>query len=60
MTTPKDIGQTIRANYLQPAFLICAGVLAITASAMSVTIKLIGYIPEERAATAKKAPFSDG
>jgi hypothetical protein len=48
MTTPKDIRQTIRANYLQPAFLICAGVLAITASAMSVAIKLSGiYLKKE-------------
>ncbi len=48
MTTPKDIGQTIKVNYLQPAFLICAGVLAITASAMSATIKLMGiYLEKE-------------
>ncbi|MCJ7729860.1 MAG: hypothetical protein MUO27_08310 [Sedimentisphaerales bacterium] len=45
---PKDIRQTIRANYLQPAFLICAGVLTITASAMSVTVKLAGiYLKKE-------------
>jgi hypothetical protein len=47
-TTPKDIRETIRANYLQPAFLICAGVLGITVIAMSVAVKLSGiYLKKE-------------
>jgi hypothetical protein len=48
MTTPKDRRRTIRANYLQPAFLICASMLVITASAMSVVVKLAGiYLKKE-------------
>jgi hypothetical protein len=48
MTEKKDIGQIIKTNYLQPAFLICAGMLLITASAMSITIKRLGlYLSKE-------------
>lgn len=48
MATTKNIGQTIRANYLQPAFLICAGVLALSAGAMSAAVKLSGiYMKKE-------------
>jgi hypothetical protein len=48
MTKAKDIRETIRASYLQPAFLICAGVLAIAASTMSAAIKLSGiYLRKE-------------
>jgi len=46
--TAKDIRHTIRANYLQPAFLICVGVLTITASAMAVAVKMAGiYLKKE-------------
>jgi hypothetical protein len=44
MTEAKGIKQVIKANYLQPAFLICVVVLTITAIAMSVTIKLSGIL----------------
>jgi hypothetical protein len=38
----------IKANYLRPAFLICAGVLAIAAAAMSIAVKLSGvYLTKE-------------
>lgn len=48
MTTRKDIRQIIKANYFQPAFLICVGVLAISAGSMSVAIKLSGiYLKKE-------------
>ena len=48
MTAAKDIKLIIKANYLQPAFLICAGVLLITASTMSITIKRLGiYLNKE-------------
>jgi hypothetical protein len=44
----QDIGQTIKANYLQPAFLICVSVLAVSAGAMSMAIKLSGiYLTKE-------------
>jgi hypothetical protein len=43
-----DITKNIRANYLQPAFLICAAVLALTAGAMSAVIKVSGaYLRKE-------------
>ncbi|MFH1371164.1 MAG: hypothetical protein ABII09_07765 [Planctomycetota bacterium] len=46
--TQKNMRQTFRANYLQPAFLICVGVLALSASAMSATVKLAGiYMKKE-------------
>ncbi len=46
--TQKNIRSTIRANYLQPAFLICVGVLALSASAMSAVVKLAGiYMKKE-------------
>jgi hypothetical protein len=48
MTAPKNIRETIKANYLQPAFLICVGLLAITAGGMSVAVKLSGiYLKKE-------------
>jgi hypothetical protein len=48
MEVKKDITQIIKANYIQPAFLICAGVLLITGSLMSVTIKRLGiYLNKE-------------
>ena len=48
MTAKQDIRQTIKTNYLQPAFLICVGVLAVTASAMSIAVKLSGiYLKKE-------------
>lgn len=55
MMKPKDIRQTIRANYLQPAFLICAGVLTITASAMSVAVKLSGIYLKKESLPLKKS-----
>ena len=46
--TAKNIIQIIRANYLQPAFLVCAGVLLITACTLSAAIKLSGaYLKKE-------------
>jgi hypothetical protein len=43
-----DISKIIRANYLQPAFLLCAAVLALTAGAMSAVIKMSGaYLRKE-------------
>jgi hypothetical protein len=48
MTTRKNITETIKANYLQPAFLICAGLLAITAGGMSAAVKTAGiYLKKE-------------
>ncbi len=48
MTTQNNTGRTIIGNYLQPAFLICAGVLLITASTISATVKLMGiYLVKE-------------
>jgi hypothetical protein len=48
MTAPKNIRETIKANYLQPAFLICVGLLAITVGGMSVAVKLSGiYLKKE-------------
>jgi len=48
MTSPKNIRETIKANYLQPAFLICVGLLAITAGGMSVAVKFSGiYLKKE-------------
>ena len=44
----KDIFKMIKANYLQPAFLICTAVLALTAGAMSAVIKISGaYLKKE-------------
>jgi hypothetical protein len=44
----KDILKIIKANYLQPAFLICAAMLAVTAGAMSAVIKISGaYLRKE-------------
>jgi hypothetical protein len=43
-----DIAKIIKANYLQPAFLICAAVLALTAGAMSAVIRISGvYLRKE-------------
>ncbi len=48
MTTPKNIRETIKANYLQPAFLICVCLLAITAGGMSAAVKMAGiYLKKE-------------
>jgi hypothetical protein len=48
MAQTKDIAQIIKANYLRPAFLICAAVLLATASSMSITIKRLGiYLNKE-------------
>jgi hypothetical protein len=42
------IRQTIRSNYLQPAFLVCVGVLATAAITVSALIKLSGiYLTKE-------------
>jgi hypothetical protein len=43
MTSPKNITETIRANYMQPAFLICVVLLAAAAGGMSIAIKTAGY-----------------
>jgi hypothetical protein len=42
MIASKNITEIIKANYLYPAFLICAGLLAVTAGGMSVAIKMAG------------------
>jgi hypothetical protein len=47
MTKQKNILKTIRANYFQPAFLICAGLLLITASTMSASTRIFGFIREK-------------
>ena len=54
MTMPKKITETIKANYLQPAFLICAGLLAITAGGMSVAIKAAGIYTKKEPLLLKK------
>ena len=48
MITPKTIRETIKANYLQPAFLICVCLLATTAGGMSAAVKMAGiYLKKE-------------
>ncbi|MGD0571500.1 MAG: hypothetical protein ABSB11_00600 [Sedimentisphaerales bacterium] len=48
MTTPKNMQETIKANYLQPAFLICVCLLATTAGGMSAAVKMSGiYLKKE-------------
>jgi hypothetical protein len=48
MAENKNIREIIKGNYLQPAFLVCAAVLAITAGAMSAVIKISGaYLKKE-------------
>jgi hypothetical protein len=48
MATRKNITETIKVNYLQPAFLICVCLLATTAGVMSATIKMAGiYLKKE-------------
>ncbi|MBE3145287.1 MAG: hypothetical protein IMZ61_15420, partial [Planctomycetes bacterium] len=58
MTAPKNIRETIKANYLQPAFLICVGLLAITAGGMSVAIKMAGIYTKKEPLLLKK-PLSE-
>ena len=55
MTTPKNIRETIKANYLQPAFLICVGLLAITAGSISVAIKMAGIYTKKEPLLLKKS-----
>ena len=55
MTAPKNIRETIKANYLQPAFLICVGLLAITAGGMSVAIKMAGIYTKKEPLLLKKS-----
>ncbi len=48
MVTEKNTGQTLRVNYLQPAFLVCAVVVALSAGAVSAAVKLSGiYMKKE-------------
>jgi hypothetical protein len=48
MTEAKGIKQVIKDNYLQPAFLICAAVLMITAGSISAAVKFMGiYLSKE-------------
>lgn len=48
MITSKTTQETIKANYLQPAFLICVCLLAITAGGMSAAVKMAGiYLKKE-------------
>lgn len=58
MATRKNITETIKANYLQPAFLICACLLAITAGGMSMAIKAAGIYTKKEPLSLKK-PLSD-
>jgi hypothetical protein len=51
----KNITKTIKDNYLQPAFLICAGLLAITAGGMSVAIKTAGIYTKKEPLFLKKS-----
>jgi hypothetical protein len=55
MTTPKNIGETIKANYLQPAFLICACLLAVTAGGMSAAVKIAGIYTKKEPLPLKKS-----
>jgi hypothetical protein len=55
MTTRKNITETIKANYLRPAFLICACLLAITAGGMSVAIKMAGIYTKKEPLLLKKS-----
>jgi hypothetical protein len=55
MTTRKNITETIKANYMQPAFLICVGLLAITAGGMSVAIKKAGIYTKKEPLLLKKS-----
>ncbi len=48
MAVPENILQTIRANYFRPAFLICAGVLALSAGAMSAMVKVAGIYMKKK------------
>jgi hypothetical protein len=67
MTAMQEIKRTIKTNYLQPAFLVCVGVLAVSAGTMSMAIKLSGaYLKKEplppknplsRMDTSKLAPY---
>lgn len=48
MIAPKTIREMIKANYLQPAFLICVCLLATTAGGMSAAVKMAGiYLKKE-------------
>jgi hypothetical protein len=55
MTTRKNITEIIKANYLQPAFLICAGLLAIAAGGMTVAIKMAGIYTKKEPLLLKKS-----
>jgi hypothetical protein len=55
MTTRKNITEIIKANYLQPAFLICVGLLAIAAGGMSVAIKMAGIYTKKEPLLLKKS-----
>ncbi|MBN2019121.1 MAG: exosortase-associated EpsI family protein [Sedimentisphaerales bacterium] len=57
MTEQKNILKIIRANYLQPAFLICAGVLMLSAGAMSAVIN-IARIYTQKELLSLKAPLN--
>ena len=58
MATPKNITETIKANYMQPAFLICVSLLAIVAGGMSVAIKMAGIYTKKEPLLLKR-PLSD-
>ncbi len=55
MTTSKNITEAAKACYLQPAFLICVGLLAITAGGMSVAIKAAGIYTKKEPLLLKKS-----
>jgi hypothetical protein len=54
MTTHKNITETIKINYLQPAFIICVCLLATTAVGMSVAIKWAGIYTKKEPLPLKK------
>jgi hypothetical protein len=55
MTTRKNITETIKVNYLRPAFLICVCLLAITAGGMPVAIKAAGIYTKKEPLLLKKS-----
>jgi hypothetical protein len=58
MTSSKNITETIKGNYIQPAFLICVGLLAVTAGGMSVAIKMAGIYTKKEPLLLKR-PLSE-
>jgi hypothetical protein len=55
MTVNKNTTNTIKANYLQPAFIICVALLATAAGGMSATIKWAGLYTKKEPLLLKKS-----